>query len=886
MLKNTTICLLVISVLTPTASWAQDAITGDADQVQDVVEEIVVRGTRRQLRDAIIEKRELDQISDVLTEDDMGNLPDFNAAEALARIPGVTVANDQAEGRFVTIRGLNSNFNQTTVDGVEVSSTDVDGRRIEMDVIPASLAGSVQVIKSLTPDMDASAIGGTINFVSRSPFDYEDNFFAVTGAIGAFENGSGYNGGSPSGNADFVWSDKFGPGEQFGLVVSGNYYRRDSYLGRIEQGDEILFADASLGETISARSNRTEPYGSDLYIPEEWKALDYHNLRQRYGGSFKFEYRPSDRMRTWLRGYFNQADDEEARMETKMWNRERNARVSYDTPTTGTLENTEWTTQLGRFDFKRQTFGIKLSGDYFIGDKLLLEPMLNYSGSTYEQPQKWHRFVQRSADFNFNTSSRITQWMPVSDDAFDASLFDYQKHEINTDELDEDIFSAGLNLGWNNRADDIGLGFGAGFKYQHKEKTYDYERTEYRFGDGLTLADIEWSRGCPDEMPSCDSDMFITMDSGSIDSLTEAFLDSADTDLRDNEDDDNNRDYNAVEEVTAGYLLIRHAGEKHLLIGGARYEDTNFDSTGRREDKNLGEFVPTSNKNNYENWLGSATLRYDLGEKLVLRAAFAQSISRPRLSRQAARGESQDFDGSEIVITRGNPNLRPREANNFDLGVEWYFGESAGLLSVAVFYKITDNEIFRTTRDAEILFDQDGNGTEELTSARIREYVNGDDAKLLGLEIGLTKELDEFIPGLGFNFNVTVLDSKFDVELEDGESRSPRTFIQQADFTANGVVYYQRGRFEARAAINHTGLKLNNLYAGNINDSYRDQYDKARTQVDAQLRYDVTNRFSLYANATNLLGAEQYELFGRAQELTRWESDFGRSFFVGASFRR
>ena len=114
---------LKIYTFTALALAVGNAYSQDANQNQipsseeSDLEVIVVTGTRSQLRNAIDEKRELQRIADLVTEDDVGNLPDFNAAEALSRIPGITVANDQAEGRYVTIRGLNSNFNNTTVDG-------------------------------------------------------------------------------------------------------------------------------------------------------------------------------------------------------------------------------------------------------------------------------------------------------------------------------------------------------------------------------------------------------------------------------------------------------------------------------------------------------------------------------------------------------------------------------------------------------------------------------------------------------------------------------------------------------------------------------------------------------------------------------------------------
>lgn len=871
---------VALGALSAQPVMAQDG----ADAPDATTDVIVVRGTRLQLRDAISQKRDQDRISDIVAEDDVGNLPDFNAGEALSRIPGITLTADQAEGRFVTIRGLDPNFNNTTVDGVEVSSTDINGRQIEMDVVPASLASSIQVIKSLTPDMDANAIGGTINFVSRSAFDYEDGFLAATGSVAVYEYDDGYRGREPSGNADFVYATQFGDADQFGLVISASYYRRASYLGRVEQGDEMLFHPGE-GVEYSSRSDRVDPYASDYFIPEEWKALNYHNDRQRYGGSFRLEHRGADRQ-TWLRGYYNIAVDDEARMETKMWNRERNARVTYSSPTAGILNNTEWSTQIGRFDFERTTWGLSLQGEYGLGDNFTFEPRINVSGSSYEQPQTWDRFIQRSADFSFDSGQRITSWNATSGDAFDASLFDYQKRELNEDSLEETIFTLAADLGWNDQSADAGWGWRAGFQYRDKNKNYDYERTEYRFGDGLTLADISWSRGCPENMPSCTNDNFITMDIASIDALASAFLGSADTSLRANEDDDSLRDYDATELTAALYAMGLWQGERLNAQFGLRFEDTRFDSTGFADDREVGDFVPTSNENDYDNLLFSANLRYDQSDNLVLRAAFSQSISRPRLSYQAARGEFVDFNGSELRITRGNPELRPREADNFDLGAEYYFNGGSGLLQATAFYKNIDNQIFRTTEDIDVLYDLDGDGVEELNPASVRQYVNGDAARIWGLELGLTQELDNVLPGLGFNVNATLLDTSWDVELEDGEIRSPQTFFLQADFTANATIYYQRGGFEGRVAINHTGIKLNNLYTSNIRDAYRDQYDDQRTQVDAQIRYDFNTTVSVYANAWNLTGERQNELFGRDQEFTRWESDFGRAFFIGASFRR
>ncbi|KCZ52078.1 TonB-dependent receptor plug domain-containing protein [Hyphomonas pacifica] len=155
--------------------------------IQDVV---VVRGARLQNQEIIEAKRNTDAVADFVTADDIAQLPDFNIAEALRRIPGVSLQLDfrfDREG-YVSVRGLNSTYNYTQLDGGIIASTANNERTVLLDVIPSSVLKRAEVFKSFTPDLEGQAIGGYISLKTRSAFDSEDAFANVSADYGFSSN--------------------------------------------------------------------------------------------------------------------------------------------------------------------------------------------------------------------------------------------------------------------------------------------------------------------------------------------------------------------------------------------------------------------------------------------------------------------------------------------------------------------------------------------------------------------------------------------------------------------------------------------------------------------------------------------------------------------------
>ena len=176
------------------------------------VDTIVVRGTALGLNRALSEQRAEDRITNIVSADLIGRFPDNNVAESVSRLPGITLVRDQqtGEGAFVTIRGLDARLNAYSLNGVRIATSDQNNRAINLAQLPADGLSSIVVSKTITPDMDGDAIGGSVNFRTPSAFDFDGRSatLSLTGAYNDRAEDGGYDiAGSFS---DFLVEDKDG----------------------------------------------------------------------------------------------------------------------------------------------------------------------------------------------------------------------------------------------------------------------------------------------------------------------------------------------------------------------------------------------------------------------------------------------------------------------------------------------------------------------------------------------------------------------------------------------------------------------------------------------------------------------------------------------------
>src|SRR4051812_47221265 len=234
------VLLLSSCIVAPCVAAAQDAST---------VEEVVVTGQRASDRDSLLKKRDAVSAVEVVSANDVGKLPDQNVAEAVRRLSGVSVATDKGEGRYLIIRGIEPNLANVTINNQTASAPEPESRNVKLDDIPSALIGSVTVIKSLTPDLDANAIAGQVDINTLTAFDRSKTIFSARVVRGTFEATD-----SKATEGDLSVGGKFGPERQFGLVLAGNYSKRPSVSDDVLAGSRQVVGGIDLPAELDMRS--------------------------------------------------------------------------------------------------------------------------------------------------------------------------------------------------------------------------------------------------------------------------------------------------------------------------------------------------------------------------------------------------------------------------------------------------------------------------------------------------------------------------------------------------------------------------------------------------------------------------------------------------------
>ena len=143
-------------------------VNGEMEVESIMGEEVVITAMMRGQTAAINQQIQSNTIVNVVSKEKISELPDNNAAEAIARLPGISVVRDAGEGTKVVIRGLAPKFNSITMNGERIPSTDPEDRSVDLSMISPDMLEGMEVFKAIRPDMDGDAIGGTVNFFAKN----------------------------------------------------------------------------------------------------------------------------------------------------------------------------------------------------------------------------------------------------------------------------------------------------------------------------------------------------------------------------------------------------------------------------------------------------------------------------------------------------------------------------------------------------------------------------------------------------------------------------------------------------------------------------------------------------------------------------------------------
>ena len=814
--------------------------------------EILVVGQAANLASALSRKRNADGVSDVLTRDAIGQFPDQNVAESLRRLPGVNVLNDQGEGRFVSVRGLSPDLNATSLNGVRLPSPESDTRGVALDVISSDIIESIEVKKSLTPDMDGDTVGASIEIETTSAFDRRKDLLTVK-AEGSYNELADKL--SPKASLDFSTrlSDSFG--------VSGglSYYNREF-------------------ETDNIEADGWDEDG-DLIFAEEIQYRDYDVERERISATLGLDFRAGDTTELYVRGIYSQFDDQEFRR-----------RLTFDlgdadiSGTSQALVYADDEAITVERDVKDRFESQKIRSLTFGGESRWGGWFADYSASWAKStelengsidPALFEReYEAEGLQLGFDLSDpRVPLYSVLADpgDFFDPSAYELGDIEfVALSSAKDEEYGAQFDLGHEFLAGSGTFTVQGGFKGRWRTKSFD-GTVEFYEADDFTLAD---ALGTPATYRLADLAPLPGYTAAT--EYFEANFDAFELQPIDSQFDSAVSDFSVDEDILAGYLLGRWDTSDLSVIAGVRYENTS--NTLRGNDVLLVEedgilpggavaaedtviVTPIAIDKDYDHWLPSINVRYEAAPDLVLRAAAYRSIVRPGPFQQAPRIAVEEADDGEREGEFGNPDLRPAEAWNVDAAAEYYFN-SNGAVFASVFYKDLKDFIYEQNSDDGGIFR--GVAFDEATI-----FANGQDGEIFGIELGFAQTLTGALDGIVLQANYTFTDSSGEVTTVASEGPRAITLPTTSRHTANVSVGYDKGPVDIRLSGTYRDRYLDELSDVAALDRYVDDH----FQLDLSAKYRVSDGLQLYYEWVNINDAKYfaYNRLGGRQNIYQYE---------------
>ncbi len=813
-------------------------------------------------------------ITNIVSTDQIGKFPDANIGDAIKRIPGITMQVDQGEARNVIIRGLAPQLNSVTLNGSRVPSAEGDNRNVQMDLIPSDMIQTIEVNKAVTPDMDADALGGSVNLVTRnSPRD-----FRLSATVGS---GINFITNKRVLNGSFIIGDR-SKNEKLGWMVSASIHDNDFGSHNIEAEWDDKF-EYYTGEDDDDGEPILDEVDVNPYV-KEFQQRTYLVQRIRKSFSVNLDYAFNANTIINFKSMYNWRDDRENRFRLKQ--------EIFDAEDIELGDFTVTDRNLVRFpiEARRQTKGgidngrnknkrledqrmqnYSLSGDHLFG-KLKFNWMASFAAASEERLDE--RYISYKGKYiikNDVSDSKFPLFSP--ENAEDATPENFKLKEITgenkfTEEKDINFFADfELPANFFDVADGI-LKFGGRFRIKNKERTnnfFEYEAlNEDRFKKMSNLSLVDKT----DENYLAGSQYKAGqyVDPKVLGKLD--FNDNTVFDKKDVPDEYVRANYEVEENVYAGYVMSNQQLSKKLsVLAGVRLEHTTITATGNQildEEDVVGKIIKESK---YTNVLPGVHLKFDATDKTIFRFAWTNTLARPNYKDLVP---SEDIIEDDEEIYRGNPELKAATAMSFDLMAEHYYS-NVGILSGGLFYKNINDFVYDyQTKDATTGFD-------------LYQPENGDKAAIFGAEIAYQRQLD-FLPGFAKNFslmlNYTYLNSSAEgIRNEDGKERDDVDLPGTAPHMFNSSLAYTGKKLNVRISANFSDAYIDEIGGSAFEDRYYDQ----QFLLDFNASFSINKSLSIYFDLNNITD-QPLRYYQGIKERTMQSEWYGRKITFGLKY--
>jgi TonB-dependent receptor len=819
--------------------------------------------------EAINREKTADNFLQVMSSEVITSLPNATIADAVGRLPGVTLERDEGEGKYIQVRSLEPRLTNATIDGVNVPSPEPGVREIKFDAMPADLVDSVEVNKTLQANMDGDGIGGSVNIVTKTAGERPTlDLFGGAGTTPIMGNRNVVLAGGTIGQ-------RWGTDKRWGALIGGTYDWNGRGINDIEPVPDV----ATFGDGSTARYFDTQ----DI--------REYQYKRSRWGLTGSVDYKLGEGSDIYLRGIYSSFYDYGDKWVYTLTDNSPGIQLlnSNGCSTSGGVTVPPCSGVPAFSESNRvPVYNI---GSLLLGGKHVLSTTWIAWDVSVSRSEELKSGGNEGADWasNDTTSScqfspalttrlYIPQWTPnCFTEAYQPgnySLTDITTSFGKSPQLNLQFTGAvgkRYHLGSHLSTIEIGGKFRNAHKFDDsytpvydpngslsmvpflgRFKDYNYYSGNYQLGPVT-----DWSKviGYLNANPS-----EFTLQPGTVGA--------------------NPGNFDLVEKVSAGYVMNTIDLGKFRIVAGLRIEGTDL-TTYTYECGTACLSTPTQQgsvslrlNGSYVNFLPSASVRYDLGHDTDIRVVYSRALSRPD-PQDIAQAFSVTLNQNPNLLSLGNANLIAETANNYDVLVEHYL-KPFGIIQGGFFYKqlyhpIVSDETYKTNYNPD-----PSNPLYPTGNWLISQSVNAGSGWLAGFEVAYLQHftsLPGLLNGLGLSANYAWTDSA--ACGLPGRSDCPR-LLRQAPNAWNISPTFDHGRLSIRVGLTYNDRSIYQYQyqdgtggsnpanggsgptPGGLYGPLGDNYLYPHFQLDAQGSYRLKYGFTVMAYGLNLTN----EVFG------------------------
>jgi TonB-dependent receptor len=854
--------------------------------VQDIttLNEVVVFVQANGQNAAINQQWSSDQMKNVVSAMKIKEVPDANAAESIARLPGISLQRSGGEGININIRGLSPEFNKITINGMEVPSTGENTRTSDLSMISSENLGGIEVYKSLTPDMDGDAIGGTVDMKIAKAQNKPERFIRTYGYYNMQENDP--NQYKISGR----WSQRVF-NNKLGIQASGNYEKRN-------RSSDGLNATYELGPRDAIDTTYR------ILLLQDASVKDIEEYRFRYGGNITLDYSIKGWDFMLLTAYNNTTRHQYYRA----FEYDKSAQKTYST-----IKNPEIQSRLlsNMFTAEHDAGFAKFDITFSLNQ--------TKSNTLHENELKFRQDIPEGnlIGLDYETIQPTFLLNNVNPDE-DGAMYSAEHSEY---EVLQTSYMASLNVSipyrfGNNISGNIKLGG----KYKQNSRNNDRVSSVWPqlYNDAsvsFPISDYYDNEYDPGNFLDGQANIGLILDPTLTNEFYSQWSDTSNNKFYPDYFDSHNQ--KNFDQIYAGYIMAKlNVGKIVTFIPGVRYEEFHGDYEGETRIKigdKSGIKTDTTSIINHKDFLPMVNLIIRPSEWLNIRLAVTKTLVRPGY-RQLIPWMDYNNNEASNVVQMGNPSLEPTRSWNYDAYLSFKHNK-LGFFSVGGFYKKLDGVITDITRYLGTNTEIDSlglprvigvyNGNElTLLQRNINRPENTKDSYVTGIELEWQtnfRYLPKPFDGLVLSLNYTRLWSQttygysqqFFRGVNDpwtGETREEYwvLFYQQdnvrgqSEHIANVSLGYDYKKFSARATYTYQGESLS--FVGN-SSSQLNGYNDSWSRIDFTFKQGVGEYLTIFLNASNITNQFDRKYQGDNNWRPREELHYGESIELGLQLK-